>query len=146
MRNPVAYLKAAWYAKLYGALSYDSVTIPVYREDADSIPSSHYVLIRAGGVSNERTADSYMKKVSLFIQVVTKFSSATGINDEIVDNIDGQIQALISPTTLDDGLTDGSLFQVINVSCETENYETFVDEDTKYFIKTSTWEHLCIEK
>lgn len=147
MKNPVGRLKTAWYNKLNGSLAYNSIAVPVFREDANKIPSSHYVLIRAGGSRNERTADSFMKRVSLFIQVVTKFSGAEGINDGAVDEIDEQIQGLINPTTLDDGLTDGTVFQIINVNPEDETYETFIDSDQsiKYHIKTTRWEHLAVE-
>lgn len=63
MKNPVGRLKAAWYNKLGGNLTYNSQSVPVFREDANKIPSSHYVLIRSGGANNERTADSFMKRV-----------------------------------------------------------------------------------
>lgn len=146
MKNPVGRLKTAWYNKLNGNLTYNSVSVPVYREDADTIPSSHYVLIRAGGARNQRTADSFMKEVFLFIQIVTKFSAATGINDAVVDDIDEQIKELINPTVLDDALTDGSVFQILNVNPEDEVYETIADDTTKYHIKTTRWEHLAVEK
>ena len=65
----------------------------------------------------------------------------------MVDDIDEQIQNLISPTTLDDGLTDGPYFQILNVVAEDESYETFIDNDQsiKYHIKTTRWEHLAVE-
>lgn len=146
MKNPVGRLKTAWYNRLNGNLTYNSVQVPVFREDADTIPPSHYVLIRSGGARNQRTDDSFMKEVFLFIQIVTKFSASTGINDTIVDDIDEQIQELITPTTLDDTLSDGTFFQVINVNPEDEVYETIADETTKYHIKTTRWEHLAVQK
>jgi hypothetical protein len=148
MKNPVGRLKTAWYNRLNGNVSYNSASIPVFREDANMIPDSHYILIRAAGSRNERTSDAFIKKVSLFIQVVTKFSGAEGINDSVVDEIDEQIQNLINPTVLDDGLTDGDYFQILNVNPEDETYETFIDTDQsiKYHIKTTRWEHQAVEK
>lgn len=148
MKNPVGKIKNSWYNKINGAVTYNYVSVPVFREDANKIPSSHYILIRASGARNERTSDSFQKRVSLFIQVITKFSGAEGINDAVVDDIDGQIQNLINPSVIEDGLVDGTDFQVIEVNPEDENYETFIDEDQsiKYHIKTTRWEHLAIEK
>lgn len=148
MKNPVGRLKAAWYDKLNGQLTYNSQSVPVFREDANKLPSSHYVIIKAGGAFNERTADAFMKRAFLLITVITKFSGAEGINDQVVDEIDEQIQNLITPTTLDDALTDGPDFQVLNVSAEDESYDTFIDTDQsiKYHIKTTRWEHLAVEK
>lgn len=148
MKNPVGRLKTAWYDKMNGSLTYNSVSVPVYREDANQIPSSHYVLIRAGGSQNQRTSDSFMRRVSIFIQIVTKFSGAEGINDSIVEDIDEQISEIINPTTSDDALVDGVYFQVNDVNSESDTYETFIDTDQsiKYHIKTTTWTALVIQK
>jgi hypothetical protein len=148
MKNPVLHIKNAWFDKLNNALSHNSVTVPVYREDAGKLPVSHYVLIRAGGSRNERTADSFMRRVTLFIQIVTKFHGTANVEDDIVEEIEEQITELILPTTLDDALTDYADFQVTLVSNESDQYENFVDTDNsiKYFIKTTTWEHLAVQK
>lgn len=147
MKNPVHKLKNAWFDKLNGNLTYDSIQVPVYREDAGKLPSSHYVLIRAAGSRNERTADSFMRWVSLFIQIITKFHGTENVDDSIVESIEEQITELILPTTLDDSLVDTD-FQITLVSNESDNYENFIDTDQsiKYFIKTTTWEHLAVQK
>jgi hypothetical protein len=148
MKNPVGRLKTAWYDKLNGSLTHSSVSVPVFREDANKLPSSHYVLIRAGGSRSERTDTSFMRRVSIFIQIVTKFSGAEGINDSIVEEIEEQITELINPTTSDDALVDGVYFQVNNVDNEDDTYETFIDTDQsiKYHIKTTRWTALVIQK
>jgi hypothetical protein len=70
------------------------------------------------------------------------------VEDDIVEEIEEQITELILPTTLDDALTDYADFQVTLVSNESDQYENFVDTDNsiKYFIKTTTWEHLAVQK
>lgn len=148
MKSPVGRLKNAWHDKLNGQLSYNSVNVPVYREDAGKLPSSHYVLIRAGGSRNESPADAFMRRVSLFIQIVTKFPGTANIQDNIVEEIEEQILEIIRPTTLDDALTDGADFQITLVSNEDDSYENFEDTDhtIKYFIKTTRWEHLAVQK
>ena len=148
MKNPVGRLKAAWYNKLNGSLTYSSISVPVFREDANKLPSSHYVLIRAGGSRSERTADAFMRRVSIFIQIVTKFSGMEGINDGVVEEIEEQITELINPTTVDDALVDGVYFQVLNVDNEDDSYETLIDTDQsiKYHIKTTRWTALVVEK
>lgn len=138
-------LKAGWYNLLNGNITINSVQIPVYREDADKIPSSHYILIRAGGARNERTSDAFIKKIYLFIQIVTKFTANTGINDTIVDLIDEQIGLLALPTPFNDALNTSGDIEFINVAAEDETYETFVDEENKYHIKTVRWEHTAVQ-
>src|SRR5688572_20883625 len=121
MKNPVGRLKNAWYDKLNGQLSYDGSPVTVYREDAGKLPTSHYVLIRAGGSRNESPADAFMRRVSLFIQIITKFHGTSNIEDNIVEEIEEQILELIRPTTLDDALTDGADFQITLVSNEDDS-------------------------
>ncbi len=148
MKNPTFRLKTAWFNKLSGAITYNSQSVPVSREDGGKLPSSHYILIRSGGSRNERTGDAFMRRVTILIQVVTRFSSAENIRDEIVETIDEQITELINPTVLDDGLTDGTDFQITDVHPEEDFYETFEDTDKsfKYHIKTTRWEHLAVQK
>jgi len=151
MKNPGYRLKNAWFQKLNGNIFISSVPISVHREDAGALPSSHYVLIRSGGSRNENTDNSFMRRVSLFIQIVTKFSSTETINDEIVESIEEQITQLVMPdgqANLDDALTDGTDFQVNNVINQDDSYETFEDTDNslKYHIKTTRWEHLAVQK
>lgn len=151
MKNPVYRLKNAWFNKLSNAISINSVTIPVFREDAGKLPASHYVLIRSGGSKKEGNDNSFMRRVSLFIQIVTKFDGTELINDEIVESIEEQITQIILPDgqqSIDDALTDGTDFQITMVSNEDDSYETFIDTDQsiKYHIKTTRWEHLAVQK
>lgn len=153
MKNPVGRIKTAWFNKLNGALTYSAVTIPVFREDADRLQAvltgltfAVYVLIRAGGSRPERTGETFMKRVWVYVQIVTRFEKSTGLDDKVVDEVDEQIQQLAWPTVVDDGLTNPIGFHVQNVSPEDEIYETVVDETFKYHIKTTRWEHLVIEQ
>lgn len=147
MKNPTYKLKSAWYDLLNGNITYDGVQVPVSREDGGKIPSSHYIVIRAGG-SRREPVDQFMRNISVVIQVITKFSSAEGVNDEVVEIIDEQIGNYALPTFLDDALIDGSDFQITMVSNEEDSYDTLEDSDKsiKYFIKTTRWEHLAVEK
>jgi len=147
MKNPVGKIKYAWYNKLKNQLFFNTLAVPVYREDADKLPSSHYVLLRSAG-SRKEPVDAFMRRVSIFVQVVTVFHGAQGINDSIVDEIDEQIGNIARPTFLDDALDDSTDFQITMVSNEEETYETFIDSDQgkKYHIKTTRWEHLAVEK
>jgi hypothetical protein len=147
MKNPVGELKTAWYSKLNGNITYSATSVPIFREDANKLPSSHYILIRAAG-STKEPSDCYMRRVSLFIQIVSKFHGTEGINDNVVEEIDESINQLIIPTSLTDALSDGADFQITIVSPEDDTYETFIDTDNsiKYHIKTIRWEHLCVQK
>ena len=147
MKNPTYRIKQAWFNLLNGQIGYNSQSVTVTREEGGKLPPSHYVIIRSGG-SRREPVDQFMRRVTILIQVVTKFSSAEGVDDGVVEFIDEQISNKALPTFVDDALTDGADFQVTMVSNEEDFYETFEDTDKsiKYHVKTTRWEHLAVEK
>ena len=76
---------------------------------------------------------------------MTKFSGQTGIKDDILESIDEQIKELVIPVQNNDGLTDPSGFQILNVSPQSESYLPEDDGQYKYFQKIVRWEHLITQ-
>lgn len=145
MKNPGHQLKTAWYNKLSGNLTINSAQVKVFREDADAAPGNYYVVLRMESSTNESTADAHLTRPILITHIVTKFSGATGIKDDIVESIDDQIKVLVIPTANIDGLSDPSGFQILNVSPQSESYLTEDDGQYKYYQKIIRWEHQIVQ-
>jgi len=145
MKNPGHQLKTAWVTKLSGNITISGNQVKIFREDADASPGSYYVVLRMESSTDESTADAHFTRPVLITHIVTKFSGQTGIKDDILESIDDQIKVLVIPTANNDGLTDPSGFQILNVSPQSESYLTEDDGQYKYYQKIVRWEHQIIQ-
>lgn len=110
----------AYYSLLDGNVTVGSYTFPVYRTNADISESSHYILLRKEGSTDEWNKSYFPKRFVLVAEIVTVFGEI--INDKLVDDADEVMYALVitSPTENSLGL-DG-----VQVIRGTVNY---LDED-----------------
>ena len=145
MKNPIGRLKTAWFDKLDGAITISGNPVKIFREDADGNAGNYYVIIRAESSTDESTADAHFTRPIIITHIVTKFSGQTGIKDDILESIDEQIKELVIPVQNNDGLTDPSGFQILNVSPQSESYLPEDDGQYKYFQKIVRWEHLITQ-
>ena len=145
MKNPGHQLKTAWHTKLSGNITISGNQVKVFREDADAAPGNYYVVLRMESSTNESTADAHLTRPVMITHIVTRFSGATGIKDDICESIDDQIKVLVIPTANNDGLTDPTGFQILNVSPQSESYLTEDDGQYKYYQKIIRWEHQIVQ-
>lgn len=145
MKNPGHQLKTAWYNKLNGNITISAAQVKVFREDADAAPGNYYVVLRMESSTNESPADAHMTRPIMITHIVTRFSGQTGIKDDILESIDDQIKVLVIPTANNDGLTDPTGFQILNVSPQSESYLTEDDGQYKYYQKIIRWEHQVVQ-
>lgn len=133
----------SWFDLLDGNITYSGKTVKVYKEDTpedlDESPtqSEHYILLMAEGEIDQSNKRSFVNDTVVIVDIVTRFNN--NINRSVVDNIDGQIGALILTAPFQDGLSSQSGMQILNVKRESANYLHESDNIKKYYRKISRY-------
>lgn len=123
-------IRAAFYTPLNGNLSYESSEVKIFDQKFEpNANTTNYVLI-----SNQSSQDSgnfscfrYTSRITF--QIVSKTQSS--VSSDVVDDIGEQIENIILPgSPAQNGLTQQSGWQILNVAIESVNYTTFQLTDT----------------
>ena len=131
----------SWYALLNGAVTYSGKSVKVYKESVplDSDPSAtrseHYILLRAEGESDNSNKTAFATDSIMIVDIVTRFNNS--VDRSVVENIDGQVTALVLPTQ-QTGLGSQSGMQILNVKRESTTYLTETNIE-KYYRKVSRY-------
>lgn len=138
-------LMNAWYSLLNGFLTYNSINVPVYKEDIPEDFNGHYVLLRAEGETDAGNKRSFSSDSVIVVDIVTTFEN--NVNRSVVDNIDNQILALVLPTAQTNGLSAQSGVQILNVKMETSAYLQQYDQgdQTAIYRKVSRYRHTAYQ-
>lgn len=138
-------LMNAWALLLDGFLTYNSVNVPVYKEDIPEDFDSHYVLLRAESEFDAGNKRSFATESVVVVDIVTLFQN--NVNRSVADNIDGQIAALILPTVAVNALSAQSGMQILNVKMETCTWirEYQDGSQTSIYRKVSRYNHLIYQ-
>lgn len=107
---------AAWNALLDGNVGY-----PVYRTNASTSESGHYVLLRKESGSYSWNKGGFFRTFTLIVEIVTRFK--TIINDKLVDDIDSTIRGLVFNSPASTNLNVAGLIKV------DPGTPTYLDED-----------------
>lgn len=124
MISPGRNILKAWYELLNDNITIDSNLIPVFRMDAPSGQTGHYILIRMEGGSTRNTNSSFDSNHIVVIDIVTQFDNK--IDDSVVFDISTEIDKLVFPDPAHHGLPEQSDIQIIKVVKENE---TVLPED-----------------
>jgi len=124
-------LMDSYFELLDGNITYDSAIIKVYKEDAPSSTNTHYVLLRAEGLTDSSNNDRFEFQSIVVVDVVTVHK--TNVNRSIADNISDQIFNLIFPVKNVNNLPVQSGIQILNVKLDTSTYLYEDDDVSKYY-------------
>lgn len=133
----------SWFDLLDGNITYSGKTVKVYKEDTPedldetATQSEHYILLMAEGETDQSNKRSFVNDTVVLVDIVTKFNN--NVNRTVVDNIDGQIGALILTAPYQTGLGTQSGMQILNVKRESANYLHEGDNIKKYYRKVSRY-------
>jgi hypothetical protein len=116
-------LRTAYYSLLNGQLTYGSTGVPV----SDTIQklgagASIYVLLINEGGQSDNTHQSFMMQEQMRIDIIAR---GTRVSTDIVDNVAGQILALVLPSPQGNGLPVQPSISIINARVTNDNYQNF---------------------
>lgn len=135
MKDPVKFIKDAYYALLDGAITYNGSPIPVYDEEADPAGNTYYIIISTVTDTDQPVKTKFFTDTQIVIDVVTLLDYQMTKQKEIVDVICGKIMDLVLPTPDTTGIADTADFQVISVRRESSNHLPVLDTGTKKVVR-----------
>lgn len=135
MKDPVKFIKDAYYTLLTGAVSYNGSNIPVYDEEANPSGNTYYIIISTVTDTNQAVKTKFFTDTEIIIDVVTLLDYQMTKEKEIVDVICGKIMNLVLPTKETTGIADTADFQAISVRRESSNHLPVADTGTKKVVR-----------
>lgn len=135
MKDPVKFIKDAYYNLLKNNITYNGSIIDVYDEEADPAGNSYYIIVSTVTDTDQPVKTKFFTDTQIVIDVVTLLDYQMTKQKEIVDVICGKIMNLVLPTPDTTGIADTTDFQVISVRRESSNHLPVLDTGTKKVVR-----------
>lgn len=135
MKDPVKFIKDAYYNLLDGAVTYNGSPIPVYDEEADPAGNTYYIIISTVTNTDQDVKTKFFSDTQIVIDVVTLLDYQMPKEKEIVDVICGKIMNLVRPTKETIGISNTSDFQVLGVKQSGGGHQPVLDTGTKKVVR-----------
>lgn len=135
MKDPVKFIKDAYYDLLDGNITYNGSPIPVYDEEADPSGNSFYIIISTVTDTDKPVKSKFFSDTQIVIDVITLLDYQITKEKEIVDVICGKIMNLVLPTPDTTGIADTADFQAVSVRRESSNHLPVADTGTKKVVR-----------
>lgn len=131
-------LVTAWMDLLDGTIS-----VPVYREVVPESETGDYVFIREDGESQEKNKGGFFTNCGVIVEIVTHFSTYSGINGSAANTIDNKITDILFPLPNTHGLVmeDHHIASIRRESLPA----VIEDSEPKVYRKIARYEHLIIQ-
>lgn len=147
MKDPVKFIKDAYFNALDGNITYNGSTIPVYDEEADETGGDYYIIISTITDADFPNKGKFMNDVEVLIDVVSQNNWRVDLVKQIVDSITGKIMAAIIPSIGTTLLIENADFQIVDVRKASTQHVPVIDTGTKKIVRRLTrFTQLIIEK
>ena len=147
MKDPIKFIKSAYYTALDGAITYNGSTIPVYDEEADETGGDYYIVISTIVDADLPNKGKFMNEVEVLIDVVSQNNWRVDLVKQIVDAITAKILDRIIPSIGNTNLIENADFQIIDVRKGSSQHVPILDTGTKKIVRRLTrFSQIIIEK
>jgi len=147
MKDPVKFIKDAYFNALDGVITYNGSTIPIYDEEADETGGDYYIIISTITDADLPNKGKFMNDVEVLIDVVSQNNWRVDLVKQIVDSITAKILAVIIPSVGSTSLIENADFQIVNVRKASTQHVPIIDTGTKKIVRRLTrFTQLIIEK
>lgn len=147
MKDPVKFIKDAYFNALDGVITYNGSTVPVYDEEADETGGDYYILISTITDADFPNKGKFMNDVEVLIDVVSQNNWRVDLVKQIVDSITAKIMNVIIPSVGNTSLSDSADFQIVDVRKAGTQHVPIIDTGTKKIVRRLTrFTQLIIEK
>lgn len=135
MKDPVKFIKDAYYTLLKDNVTYNGSIVAVYDEEADPAGNTYYIIVSTVTDTDQPVKTKFFTDTEIVIDVVTLLDYQMPKEKDIVDVICGKIMNLVLPTPDTTGIADTADFQVISVRRESSNHLPVLDTGTKKVVR-----------
>jgi hypothetical protein len=147
MKDPVKFIKDAYFNALDGNITYNGSTIPVYDEEADETGGDYYIIISTITDADFPNKGKFMNDVEVLIDVVSQNNWRVDLVKQIVDSITAKIMNVIIPSIGTTSLIENADFQIVDVRKASTQHVPIIDTGTKKIVRRLTrFTQLIIEK
>jgi hypothetical protein len=147
MKDPVKFIKDAYFNALDGNITYNGSTIPVYDEEADETGGDYYIIISTITDADFPNKGKFMNDVEVLIDVVSQNNWRVDLVKQIVDSITAKILNEIIPSIGTTSLIEDADFQIVDVRKASTQHVPVIDTGTKKIVRRLTrFTQLIIEK
>jgi hypothetical protein len=147
MKDPVKFIKEAYFNALDGVITYNGSTIPVYDEEADETGGDYYIIISTITDADFPNKGKFMNDVEVLIDVVSQNNWRVDLVKQIVDSITAKIMNVIIPSVGATSLIENADFQIVDVRKASTQHVPIIDTGTKKIVRRLTrFTQLIIEK
>lgn len=147
MKDPIKFIKDAYFNALDGNITYNGSTIPVYDEEADETGGDYYILISTITDADFPNKTKFMNDVEVLIDVVSQNNFRVDLVKRIVDAITEKVLNQILPSVGNSSLSDNADFQIVDVRKSGSQHVPIIDTGTKKIVRRLTrFTQLIIEK
>jgi hypothetical protein len=147
MKDPIKFIKSAYYTELDGAITYNGSTIPVYDEEADETGGDYYIIVSTITDADLPNKGKFMNDVEVIIDVVSQNNWRVDLVKQIVDAITAKVLDRIIPSIGTTNLSGNADFQIVDVRKESSQHVPILDTGTKKIVRRLTrFTQIIIEK
>jgi len=147
MKDPIKFIKSAYFTALDGAISYNGSTIPVYDEEADETGGDYYIIISTIVDADLPNKGKFMNDVEVLIDVVSQNNFRVDLVKAIVDAISQKVLNTILPSINTTSLAGNADFQIVDVRKSGSQHVPILDTGTKKIVRRLTrFTQIIIEK
>lgn len=147
MKDPIKFIKSAYFTALDGLITYNGSTIPVYDEEADETGGDYYIIISTIVDADLPNKGKFMNDVEVLIDVVSQNNFRVDLVKQIVDAITAKILNRIIPSIGTTNLTENADFQIVDVRKSASQHVPILDTGTKKIVRRLTrFTQIIIEK
>lgn len=147
MKDPIKFIKDAYFNALDGNITYNGSTIPVYDEEADETGGDYYILVSTITDADFPNKTKFMNDVEVLIDVVSQNNFRVDLVKRIVDAITEKVLNQILPSVSNSSLSGNDDFQIVDVRKSGSQHVPIIDTGTKKIVRRLTrFTQLIIEK
>ncbi|MFO0089837.1 MAG: hypothetical protein ACK518_03460 [bacterium] len=147
MKDPIKFIKNAYFTALDGVITYNGSTIPVYDEEADETGGDYYIIISTITDADLPNKGKFMNEVEVIIDVVSQNNWRVDLVKQIVDAITAKVLNTIIPSIGTTNLSGNADFQIVDVRKGSSQHIPILDTGTKKIVRRLTrFTQIIIEK
>ena len=147
MKDPIKFIKSAYYTALDAAITYNGSTIPVYDEEADETGGDYYIIVSTITDADLPNKAKFMNDVEVIIDVVSQNNWRVDLVKQIVVAITAKVLDRIIPSIGTTNLSGNADFQIVDVRKESSQHVPILDTGTKKIVRRLTrFTQIIIEK
>lgn len=137
MKDTCKILRTAIFNALTGAITQNSVTVPVYDETVGAASTSDlYIILSTQSESSQDTSEAFITQSSIDIEIIDRRGFSASKDD--LDDVYQSMMEILIPTTTTIGITVPGTHQFLNAVRDSSNTQAVSISETQTILRRTT--------